>query len=46
MGSHRPRGVARSAAGAMSLIGAGVTNTADPVLGPALNFLRKYVQYI
>ena len=42
-GAAGPRGVARSAAGAMSLIGAGVTDTTDTVLGPALVFLRKNV---
>jgi len=34
-------GVPRAAAGAMSLMGAGVYSLADPVLGAALDFLRR-----
>ena len=37
------RGVPRASAGAMCLIGAGITDPRDPVLGPALGFVRKHV---
>lgn len=43
-GGEGPHGVPRAAAGIMSLIGAGVTDPRDPVLGPALRFLRTHVQ--
>lgn len=36
-------GIPRCAAGCMSLIGSGITDTADPVLGPGLRFLRRGV---
>jgi hypothetical protein len=36
-------GVPRTAAGAMSLIGSGVTDPADKSLGPALTFLKRHV---
>lgn len=42
-GTNGPEGVPRCAAGSMSLIGAGVTDTNDVVLGPALRFLSKQV---
>jgi len=42
-GTNGPEGVPRCAAGTMSLIGAGVTDTNDAVLGPALRFLNKQV---
>jgi hypothetical protein len=35
--------VPRCAAGCMSLIGSGITDLADPVLGPSLRFLRSHV---
>lgn len=35
--------VPRCAAGSMSLIGAGITTLKDPMLGPALTFLRTHV---
>ncbi len=40
-GTNGAEGVPRAAAGAMSLMGAGVTDLADPQLGPALRFLGK-----
>jgi hypothetical protein len=43
-GTGGAEGVPRCAAGCMSLIGAGVTNTTDPVLGPGLRFLRKHFE--
>lgn len=43
-GTDGPDGVPRASAGAMSLIGAGITDTADPHLGPALRFIRRNVQ--
>ena len=43
-GAEGSEGVPRSAAGAMSLIGAGVNSDTDPVLGPALKFLNKHVK--
>jgi hypothetical protein len=42
-GTEGPEGVPRAAAGAMSLIGAGVHDVGDPHLGPALRFLRRHV---
>jgi hypothetical protein len=42
-GTNGPEGIPRCAAGTMSLIGAGVTDLADPVLGPAMRFLRTNV---
>jgi len=42
-GTSGPEGVPRAAAGAMSLIGAGIHETSDPQLGPALRFLNKQV---
>ena len=42
-GTEGPEGVPRAAAGAMSLIGAGVTAASDPHLGPALRFIRRHV---
>jgi hypothetical protein len=41
-GAEGATGVPRSAAGAMSLIGSGVTDPKDPQLGPALRFLRQH----
>jgi hypothetical protein len=35
--------VPRCAAGAMSLIGSGINDLSDPVLGPAMRFLRNHV---
>ncbi len=43
-GTRGSEGVPRSAAGAMSLIGAGVNSDTDPVLGPALKFLNTHVK--
>lgn len=43
-GTRGSEGVPRSAAGAMSLIGAGVNSDTDPVLGPSLKFLRTHVK--
>lgn len=42
-GTNGPEGVPRCAAGCMSLIGAGITDPADAVLGPSLRFLRSHV---
>ncbi len=42
-GTEGPEGVPRAAAGAMSLIGAGVNEAGDPHLGPSLRFLRRHV---
>lgn len=42
-GTDGPEGVPRAAAGSMCLIGAGIYDTADPVLGPSLRFLNKHV---
>jgi hypothetical protein len=42
-GTHGAEGVPRCAAGSMSLIGAGISDPADPVLGPSLRFLRTHV---
>ncbi len=43
-GTNGPEGVPRCAAGTMSLIGAGIYDTSDPVLGPALRFLNRHVE--
>lgn len=42
-GMEGAEGLPRAAAGAMSLIGAGITDLADPHLGPALRFIRRNV---
>jgi hypothetical protein len=42
-GADGPEGIPRAAAGAMSLITAGVTDPADRTLGPALAFIRRNV---
>ncbi|MCS6970618.1 MAG: terpene cyclase/mutase family protein [Planctomycetota bacterium] len=42
-GTEGPEGVPRAAAGAMTLIGAGVPIAGDPHLGPALRFLRRHL---
>lgn len=42
-GTQGTQGVPRAAAGAMSLIGAGINDLDDPVLGPAMQFLRTHV---
>jgi hypothetical protein len=42
-GTNGPEGVPRTAAGCMCLISAGITDTADVNLGPALLFLRRNV---
>jgi hypothetical protein len=42
-GTNGPQGVPRCAAGCMSLIGAGITDPADAILGPSLRFLRTHV---
>ncbi len=42
-GTNGPQGVPRCAAGCMSLIGAGITDPADAILGPSLRFLRSHV---
>ncbi len=41
-GNSGAEGVPRTAAGAMSLIGAGIADLADPTLGPSMRFLRKH----
>lgn len=43
-GTGGAEGVPRCAAGCMSLIGSGITDTGDPVLGPGLRFLRRNVE--
>lgn len=43
-GVDGPEGIPRCAAGSMCLIGAGIYDTSDPVLGPALRFLNKNVE--
>jgi hypothetical protein len=44
-GTEGPQGVPRAAAGSMCLIGAGINDVIrDPVLGPALTFLRSHVE--
>ena len=43
-GTRGSEGIPRAAAGAMSLIGAGVNSDTDPVLGPALKFLNTHVK--
>lgn len=42
-GMDGPDGIPRASAGAMSLIGAGITDPADATLGPALRFIRRHV---
>ncbi|MEK7414719.1 MAG: prenyltransferase/squalene oxidase repeat-containing protein [Planctomycetota bacterium] len=42
-GAEGPEGVPRAAAGAMSLISAGIYDPSDPHLGPSLRFIRKNV---
>lgn len=42
-GTEGAQGVPRAAAGSMCLIGAGIENDSDSVLGPALGFLRRNV---
>jgi hypothetical protein len=42
-GGEGSTGIPRAAAGAMSLIGSGITDLSDPALGPAMRFLRKHV---
>jgi hypothetical protein len=42
-GTNGPQGVPRCAAGCMSLIGAGITDPSDAILGPSLRFLRNHV---
>ena len=42
-GANGAEGIPRCAAGAMSLIGSGITNLSDSVLGPAMRFLRTHV---
>lgn len=41
-GTTGAEGVPRTAAGSMSLIGAGISDLADPTLGPAMRFLLKH----
>ena len=41
--SSGAEGIPRCAAGTMSLIGSGITNLSDAVLGPAMRFLRTHV---
>jgi hypothetical protein len=41
-GTNGPEGVPRCAAGTMCLIGAGITDSSDPVLGPSLRFLLRH----
>lgn len=41
-GTQDAQGVPRAAAGAMSILGAGIRDLEDPVLGPALAFLRRH----
>ncbi|MBA3684647.1 MAG: terpene cyclase/mutase family protein [Planctomycetes bacterium] len=43
-GTNGPEGIPRCAAGTMCLIGAGIHETTDPVLGPSLRFLQKHVE--
>jgi hypothetical protein len=42
-GTEGAEGIPRAAAGAMSLIGAGVNAASDPHLGPSLRFIRRHV---
>ncbi len=42
-GANGAEGIPRCAAGTMSLIGSGITNLSDSVLGPAMRFLRTHV---
>jgi hypothetical protein len=42
-GTEGPEGVPRCSAGCMSLMGSGITDASDAVLGPALAFLRQHV---
>ncbi len=42
-GANGAEGIPRCAAGAMSLIGSGITNLSDSVLGPAMRFLRTHI---
>lgn len=42
-GTEGAEGVPRAAAGAMSLIGAGISDLADPHLGAAMRFIRRNV---
>lgn len=42
-GTEGAEGVPRAAAGAMSLIGAGISDVSDPHLGPSLRFIRRHV---
>jgi hypothetical protein len=44
MAGQGPDGIPRTAAGAMSLIGSGVSDPADKSLGPALTFLKRHVK--
>ncbi len=43
-GTKEEEGIPRCAAGTMSLIGAGIYDTSDPVLGPSLRFLNRHVE--
>jgi len=43
-GTKEAEGIPRCAAGTMSLIGAGIYDTSDPVLGPSLRFLNRHVE--
>ena len=43
-GTNSAEGIPRCAAGTMCLIGAGIHDTADPVLGPSLRFLQRHVE--
>jgi hypothetical protein len=42
-GTNGAEGIPRCAAGTMSLIGSGITDLSDAVLGPAMRFLRTHV---
>ena len=42
-GTNGAEGIPRCAAGTMSLIGSGITDLSDSVLGPAMRFLRTHV---
>lgn len=42
-GTEGAEGVPRAAAGAMSLIGAGISDVSDPHLGASLRFIRRHV---
>lgn len=42
-GTNGAEGIPRCAAGSMSLIGSGITDLSDSVLGPAMRFLRTHV---